>query len=80
LSLWDDYKAEYAFERNFPHGVCNDEWRTHDGKVLHVKDMTTTHIKNCMRMIGQSDDFYYVFEAELRRRRNLPVERLGFKF
>lgn len=80
MSLWDDYKAEHAFERNFPHGVCNDEWRTRDGKVLHVKDMTTAHIKNCMRMIGQFDDFYYVFEAELRRRRNLPVERLDFKF
>lgn len=80
MSLWDDYKAEHAFERNFPHGVCNDEWRTRDGKVLHVKDMTTAHIKNCMRMIGQFDDFYYVFEAELRRRCDLPVERLGFKF
>jgi len=30
--------------------------------------MTTAHIKNCMRMIGKTDDFYYVFEAELKKR------------
>lgn len=25
-------------------------------------------VRNCMRMIGTSDDFYYVFEAELKKR------------
>lgn len=68
MSLWSDYEADYVFERNFPHGVNNDEWRTRDGKVLKVKDMTSEHIRNCMRMIGKSDDFYYVFEAELEKR------------
>ena len=68
MSLWDDYKADFEFTRMYPHGVNNDEWRTRDGKILKVKDMTTEHIKNCMRMIGETDDFYYVFEAELKQR------------
>ena len=57
---------------DFPHGVNNDEWRTKEGKILKVKDMTTAHIKNCMRMIGEKDDFYYVFENELKKRENKP--------
>lgn len=68
---WGDseYYAEMAFREQYPHGVNNDEWRTREGKVLKVKDMTTQHIKNCMRMLGGPvDDFYYVFEAELARR------------
>lgn len=68
MSLWDDYKYDYLFEEHFPHGVHNDEWRTRDGRILKVKDMTTQHIKNCMRLIGTDDDFYYVFEYELRKR------------
>ena len=68
MSLYDDYYADIQFAMNFPHGVNNDEWRTREGKVLKVKDMSTAHIKNCMRMIGKIDDFYYAFEAELRRR------------
>ena len=68
MSLWDDYKVDAQFAMDFPHGVNNDEWRTREGKVLKVKDMTTAHIKNSMRMIGKTDDFYYVFETELKRR------------
>lgn len=68
MSLWDDYRVDVQFARYNPHGVHNDEWRTREGKVLKLKDMSTDHIKNCMRMIGKSDDFYYAFEAELKRR------------
>lgn len=68
MSLGSEYLAEYAYERDHPHGVNNDEWKTRDGRILKVKDMTTAHIKNCMRMIGQMDDFWYVFEAELKKR------------
>ena len=68
MSLYDDYYADIQFAMNFPHGVNNDEWRTREGKVLKVKDMSTAHIKNCMRTIGKTDDFYYEFEEELRRR------------
>lgn len=68
MSMYDDYRIDAIFAEQFPHGVNNDEWQTRDGKILKVKDMTTTHIKNCMRLIGESDDFWYVFEAELKRR------------
>lgn len=68
MSMYDDYRIDAIFAEQFPHGVNNDEWRTRDGKILKVKDMTTAHIKNCMRLIGESDDFWYVFEAELKRR------------
>lgn len=57
---------------DFPHGVNNDEWTTEDGRTLKITEMTTTHIQNCMNMIkraGMNDDFYYVLEAELKRRR-----------
>lgn len=68
MSIYDDYRIDAIFAEQFPHGVNNDEWRTRDGKILKVKDMTTAHIRNCMRLIGESDDFWYVFEAELKRR------------
>lgn len=70
MSLGEDFRNEYAFEMDFPHGINNDEWRTREGKILKVKDMTTAHIKNCMRMIGEKDDFYYVFEDELKKRKD----------
>ena len=71
-SLWSDYEVDYMFARDFPHGVNNDEWTTQDGRTLKIGSMTTQHILNCMKMIereGMNDDFYYVLEAELKRRR-----------
>lgn len=68
MSIWSDYEAEMTFRMHYPHGVNNDEWTTREGKTLKLKDMTTAHIKNCMRMIGDTNDFYYAFEAELARR------------
>ena len=41
MSLYDDYYADIQFAMDFPHGVNNDEWRTREGKVLKVKDMST---------------------------------------
>lgn len=71
-SLWSDFVADCAFARDFPHGVNNDEWTTQDGRTLKIASMTTQHIQNCMKMIereGMNDEFYYVLEAELKRRR-----------
>lgn len=68
MSLWDDYKIDVMFSEQYPHGVNNDEWRCRDGRVIKLKDMTTDHIRNCMRIITENDDFWYVFEAELKRR------------
>ena len=71
-SMGEEWWAEHQFEWDFPHGVNNDEWTTEDGQTLKITEMTTQHIQNCMNMIrraGMNDDFYYVFEAELKRRR-----------
>jgi hypothetical protein len=27
------------------------KWKTKDGRILDVKDMTTDHIKNCLKML-----------------------------
>ena len=41
MSLYDDYYTDIQFAMDFSHGVNNDEWRTREGKVLKVKDMST---------------------------------------
>lgn len=73
MSLWSDFEAEYAYEMDHPNGITGDMWTTKDGRVLHVKDMTTSHIRNCMKMLGgpttsDPNDIYWAFDAELKRR------------
>lgn len=68
MSLWDDYCADGMFERDFPHGLDNDEWVTVDGRRLKLCEMTERHIRNVMRMIGVNDGFYSACEKELRSR------------
>ena len=68
-SMGEEWLADHQFEHDFPHGVNNDEWTTEDGRTLKITEMTSQHIRNCMKMIGQNDDFYYALEAELNRRR-----------
>lgn len=29
-------------------------WKTHDGILINIKDMSTEHIKNCIKMIKRS--------------------------
>lgn len=64
MSLGSDYLAEYAFERDYPHGVNGDEWRDARGVVHKLKDMSESYIKNVMRFIGKDDDFWYACEAD----------------
>ena len=67
MSLWEDYYADYAYEINNP---CNYEvWRTKDGKLIPVKEMTTQHIQNCMNFLDEDDEWCEVFQAELLRRK-----------
>ena len=45
-------------------------WETKEGKTLSVKEMTTSHIKNCIRMLQRNNspfaDIYVpMFEKEL---------------
>ena len=68
ISLWDDYKADMQFAYDFPYGVPSDYWTTRDGTRIKLSDMSEEHIRNCMRMVGEYDDWYDKFEDELVRR------------
>lgn len=51
-------------------------WRMRDGDLIAIKDMDTSHIKNCIKMIYRSNgtwrhQYLRYFEAELRRREYL---------
>ena len=70
MSLWDDYEVDAVFANDFPHGVPCDTWITKDGKKVKVQDMTTQHICNCMRVVGEDDPWYGRFAQEIRRREN----------
>lgn len=69
MSLFDDYEAEFQFARDYPHGVPCDTWQSKQGKIK-LADMTESHIRNCMRLVGEDDAWYSVFEKELQRRVN----------
>lgn len=48
-------------------------WRMKDGKLIAIRDMETSHIKNCIKMIYRSNgtwrhQYLRYFEAELRKR------------
>lgn len=68
MSMWSDYEADAAFERDFPFGVPYDEWTTKDGRKIRLADMTESHIRNCMRIVGEDDAWYGRFKKELARR------------
>lgn len=49
-------------------------WRTNDGELIAIKDMETSHIKNCIKTIYRRNgtwrqQYLRYFENELRRRR-----------
>lgn len=69
----DDYYAEHEYRARM------GEWVTKDGKKLKIKDMETSHIHNCIRLINKTGDealFEYlpVFEKELERRRTNGIQ------
>ena len=68
MSLWDDYRADYAFERDYPFGVPGDIWTTKAGKKINLRDMATTHIRCCMKIVGEDDPWFRRFSEELDRR------------
>lgn len=68
MSLWDDYKADCQFNRDFPYGLPGDKWVTIDGTEIKLRDMTETHIRNCMKLVGEDDEWYSVFQDELNKR------------
>ena len=71
MSLGAEYLAETQFERDFPFGIPSNVWRTKDGRKIPIVKMTDSHIKNCMRIVGEDDGWYWVFQKELNRRSNI---------
>lgn len=67
MSLYDDFIADCLFERDFPFGLPCDMWHSKNGDIK-VSDMTTEHIKNCMRIVGEDDAWYSYFAMELANR------------
>lgn len=51
-------------------------WRMQAGNLIAIRDMDTSHIKNCIKMIYRSNgtwrhQYLRYFEAELRKRKYL---------
>lgn len=56
-------------------------WRMRNGKLIAIKDMDTSHIKNCIKMIYRSNgkwrhQYLRYFEAELRKRKFLSNKEI----
>lgn len=55
-------------------------WRMKDGKLIAIRDMETSYIKNCIKMIYRSNgtwrhQYLRYFEAELRKRKFLKNQQ-----
>lgn len=71
LGLIDSTSNEIEFI-SFP------AWRTNDNILIAIKDMNTSHIKNCIKMIYKSNgtwrhQYLRYFENELRRRKYFKI-------
>jgi hypothetical protein len=64
--MWSDFENDYAYEMY--HDRLDGIWTMRDGTEIAVTDMTTSHIRNCMRMVGKNHGWYAVFADELERR------------
>lgn len=67
IERWEELSIRA--HNNASHGL----WITKDGRYLHVSEMDTSHIRNCMRMLERNDspfkDVYIpMFEKELAER------------
>ena len=62
-----EYLEDHAFESDYPFGLPADYWPAKRGKIA-LKDMTESHIRNCMRLVGEDDMWYARFQQELNRR------------
>lgn len=59
-------------ENNAMHGL----WIKKDGELIHVSNMETSHIHNCIKMLNRNDspfkDIYIpMFERELKKRNDI---------
>ena len=70
MSLYSDVQYDGYFEELYPFGMAGDVWHSHSGDI-RVSGMTDSHIRACMRIVGEDDDWYGRFQVELKRREAL---------
>ena len=76
----DDVRVLNGIEHIVEHHVV-PAWRMNNGELIAIKDMETSHIKNCIRMIYRKNgtwrhQYLRYFENELRRRKH---EKLNYQ-
>lgn len=64
---WEDMCIRAA--NNAMHGL----WIKKDGELIHVSNMETSHIQNCIKMLNRNDSpfkdvYIQMFERELKKR------------
>lgn len=83
LALEALYGSDYDLDstRSSVEFISIPAWRTKDGELIAIKDMDTSHIKNCIKMIYRSNgkwrhQYLRYFEAELRKRKFLSNKEI----
>ena len=77
-----DTKVLNGVEHIVEHHVV-PAWRMNDGNLIAIKDMKTSHIKNCIKMIYRKNgtwrhQYLRYFENELKRRKMLNSTKEPF--
>lgn len=73
MSLGGDFLVDYAFEIDYPFGIPNLKnpiWKTRNGQELPIRNMSISHLENCMRLVREDDQWRDVFAMEIQRRFN----------
>lgn len=72
-----DIASEHDFERycnSEDYLIENDLWKTKEGKTIELSKMTTSHIKNCIKLLVRTEyeeGFVFNFVKELIKRNEL---------
>ena len=79
MSYGRELETEITIERELAYGLAANlaekgVWETKDGQRLNVRDMTDSHIANCLAMLKRggspyADPFIVMFENEKKRRK-----------
>lgn len=66
MSFYEDFDG--YFDREYPFGMPGDIWQSKNGPIK-VSDMSETHVKACMKIVGEDDGWYGRFLCELVKRK-----------
>lgn len=71
MSMGRDYLNDCAYENDYPFGQPAGRdplWKTRTGEKIRLSQMTPAHIRNCMKIVGEDDKWFWVFRQELVNR------------